>query len=1121
MMKTGLGKLVVVLLLLALVFSFTCFTQQTITVPDDYPTIQAAIDAAQPGNTVYVKAGRYIENLTITKPLNLVGEDRTKVIIQSEGLDQDVIALGLGEGEAVITGVLVTGGRCGICVVVAAGAQADLVDITSYRNQVGVYAAGNGEFSLARSYLIHSDTSGLWLRGITAYLGETEVLYGGAGILLMGDGVVVLENNLIGLCLRGIDTYTTDCGWDAEEDGYGGNVTGMNNRVFGLGTDLCPEYPGAPWPDSFVDLAWRSVVDEALAAYDLGVELDRGQDTQGALTAYTDALGFLDGVSFPLLAALVEARSGCVYIGLGRYEDALAECETARAVFKSYGMEVEVANIDANIGNVCSKLSRYEDALAKYAIARAVYECYDIEVDVATIDQNIGVVYLGLGRYEDALAKYEAARAVFQSHDMEVEVADVDTNIGVVYFVTGQYEDALATYQSAQAMYATHGTEVDIAEVDTNIGNVYAKFGWYEDALALYEVARAVFDTHGMEFYVAELEVNIGSMYQNLGRYEEALNAYQSARERYEKCNIEIAVAKLETNIGNTYAERGRGEDALASYQEALGILNEVSPAAGMAYSYPATRWEILKNKGQCHADLSQWDQAREAYEDSIAVIESLRGYMKSEELKIAWQERTQDVYERLIDLLYRMGEGSSAFPYAERCRARTFLDALYQGSISPEQLISLEAGISSGAVDPKAIDQAVADARDSLQGNEAVLEYMVTDSGVYLWVITKEGISDPIFIKYSREQLMNDVITLRQAIENSSSDTITVNEFLVSFYDKLVKESLAKLPDGVNTLILIPSGPLWYLPFSALIMTDQDGIPSGGLGTRSPYLVENYTLAYLPSLASLSSLTKGEAQAAEGVRLLALADPELSPDQLREGEGSKCGEEKPLGRYEQLVTACQDFADLLVGEEQEKQCVYAGKEAQEVRAHEEAGRQIVVYAAHGQFNPYVPLQSKLLLAPGGEAANQQTDSRKPDGNYHAWEVLLTDYRGTELVILAACETLLPHLSNLKGTLAVLAHQACDQVELTPQQLEQIVVGDEVVGLARAFLSSGAEAVLGTLWLANPDAIGKLLTSMANYHKAGDTWVQALTKAQRELIKGATFSNPWLWAPYQLIGRWR
>jgi CHAT domain-containing protein len=106
--------------------------------------------------------------------------------------------------------------------------------------------------------------------------------------------------------------------------------------------------------------------------------------------------------------------------------------------------------------------------------------------------------------------------------------------------------------------------------------------------------------------------------------------------------------------------------------------------------------------------------------------------------------------------------------------------------------------------------------------------------------------------------------------------------------------------------------------------------------------------------------------------------------------------------------------------------------------------------------------------------------------------------------------------------MAVLANQECEEVELTSKQLEQIVVGDEVVGLARAFLSSGAEAVLGTLWLANPFAIEELLTDMAiNYKNEGDTWVQALTKAQRKLIKDNTFTNPWFWAPYQLIGRWR
>src|SRR5262245_12504393 len=61
-------------------------------VPDDYPTIQAAIDAAAPGDVIQVKAGTYRESLVINKPISLVAksynqDDPTKntVIIDGSG----------------------------------------------------------------------------------------------------------------------------------------------------------------------------------------------------------------------------------------------------------------------------------------------------------------------------------------------------------------------------------------------------------------------------------------------------------------------------------------------------------------------------------------------------------------------------------------------------------------------------------------------------------------------------------------------------------------------------------------------------------------------------------------------------------------------------------------------------------------------------------------------------------------------------------------------------------------------------------------------------------------------------------------------------------------------------
>ncbi len=57
----------------------------TIFVPDDYSTIQAAINAAVSGDTVFVRNGTYYEHIEINRPLTLVGEDSKTTIIDGNG----------------------------------------------------------------------------------------------------------------------------------------------------------------------------------------------------------------------------------------------------------------------------------------------------------------------------------------------------------------------------------------------------------------------------------------------------------------------------------------------------------------------------------------------------------------------------------------------------------------------------------------------------------------------------------------------------------------------------------------------------------------------------------------------------------------------------------------------------------------------------------------------------------------------------------------------------------------------------------------------------------------------------------------------------------------------------
>jgi len=99
-----------VLFLLCILFLSISATMQlnvkaspaTIKVPQDYTTIQEAINQASPGDTIQVSSGTYRENLVIDKNLTLKGEDKNKTIIEGSGSDYTVI-------QAILTTVNISG----------------------------------------------------------------------------------------------------------------------------------------------------------------------------------------------------------------------------------------------------------------------------------------------------------------------------------------------------------------------------------------------------------------------------------------------------------------------------------------------------------------------------------------------------------------------------------------------------------------------------------------------------------------------------------------------------------------------------------------------------------------------------------------------------------------------------------------------------------------------------------------------------------------------------------------------------------------------------------------------------------------------------------------------------
>ena len=60
-------------------------SQNVVLVPDDYERIQWAIGNASMGDTIYVRAGTYYENVIVNKGVSLVGEDRDSTIVDGNG----------------------------------------------------------------------------------------------------------------------------------------------------------------------------------------------------------------------------------------------------------------------------------------------------------------------------------------------------------------------------------------------------------------------------------------------------------------------------------------------------------------------------------------------------------------------------------------------------------------------------------------------------------------------------------------------------------------------------------------------------------------------------------------------------------------------------------------------------------------------------------------------------------------------------------------------------------------------------------------------------------------------------------------------------------------------------
>ncbi|WP_159396863.1 CHAT domain-containing protein [Sorangium cellulosum] len=369
-------------------------------------------------------------------------------------------------------------------------------------------------------------------------------------------------------------------------------------------------------------------------------------------------------------------------------------------------------------------------------------------------------------------------------------------------------------------------------------------------------------------------------------------------------------------------------------------------------------------------------------------------------------------------------------------------------------------------------------------------------------------------------ERIEGAVHELRSALARPASDPRPPARAL----DALVMQPIRRLLGPTRRVLLSPDGALNLVPFGALV--DED----------DRYLVERYAFTYLPSGRDLVRL-RASAPSRQGAVVLAAPDydgplvsslPSATVDPpsttrldlarlygARSAEADPSSEATGVVRFRPLASAVQEGR--AVGEQLGAAKVLLGAEATEAAVKALHGPRVLHIVTHGFFLPdqkrlhapppptpldfgsrgsglrggaLPPIEDPLLRSGLAFAGANRRSSGSDDGILTALEASQLDLNGTQLVVLAACETGVGETHS----------------------------GDGVHGLRRALVMAGAETQVMSLWNVRDDATLELMQAYYQRLLAGGGRGEALRQAQLAMLASPERAHPFYWASFIVSG---
>jgi parallel beta-helix repeat protein len=199
-----------------------------IVVPENYPSISAAVDNASPNEVIFVKSGVYYENLLINKSLTLIGEDsKNTILIGTGGIERGqntvvtlaadhvkisgftIESLNYSIASYHASGISIKGDNCTIAGNIIRNTYYGIFcssqsSITISENNItsnlkdGVRFCGGSLNKISKNSITENTQSGIAIEGYSNTIARNKIKNNGRGIGIGSSHSLVFGNNLNG-----------------------------------------------------------------------------------------------------------------------------------------------------------------------------------------------------------------------------------------------------------------------------------------------------------------------------------------------------------------------------------------------------------------------------------------------------------------------------------------------------------------------------------------------------------------------------------------------------------------------------------------------------------------------------------------------------------------------------------------------------------------------------------------------------------------------------------------------------------------------------------------------------------------------------------------------------------